>query len=101
MNWFKELIDSFYFKRALKRDKIGLGDVDIEWLKDHSGRIKRISETMKAYILNETFNSLTIRDHQRRKDWFDCLTAVQKLCETTNKKDEINWLTMKPKKKDN
>ena len=95
--WINELIDSFYFKRLIKRDDIGLGEKDKEWLKAHSSHQQRVFETMKAYILNSTFNSLTVRDHQRRKDWFDCLTALQNLCKTASGGKNIDYLTMKPK----
>jgi len=101
INWFKKIIDNFYFKRSLKRDNIGLSSTDIDWLERHGDHIKRIAETMKMYILSESFNSLTTRDHQRRKDWYDCLSALQKLAEQTRKKQSIDWLTAKPKKIDN
>ena len=97
MKWLKEIIDNFYFKRSIKHDNIGLGDEEIEWLKDHSKHQQRIMENIKAYILNSTFNSLTERDHQRRKDWYDCLTAIQNLCKKTDDKMKIDYLTMKPK----
>jgi len=103
MDWIKHIIDSFYFKRDIRRGKLGLGEEDIEWLKDHSARIIRINEIMKEYIYRTTLHSLTLRDHQRKKDWYDCLTTMQQLCKNTNAKQKIDWLTMKPKseKKDN
>ena len=100
MNWINKIIDNFYFKRMIEMEDVGLGEKDKEWLKSHSAHLKRVAGTMKAYILNQTFNTLTIREHQRRKDWFDCLTTIQRLCETSTSKDRMNWLTMKPKKSD-
>lgn len=97
INWINNIIDNFYFKRSLKRDNIGLSKKDIEWLKTHSVHQIRIMETVKGYILNTTFHSLTVRDHQRRKDYFDCLTTIQKLCSDTQTKQPLDWLTMKPK----
>ena len=100
MNWLKEKIDSYYFKRFIKNKRLGMRPDDIEWLRDHSARLKRITENIKANILQQTLHSLTLRDHQRKKDWHDCLTAIQKLCETTNNEGQIDYLTMKPKKKE-
>ena len=90
------LIDKIFFDRKIRRDKIGLGKDDIKWLRDHSAHLDRIMETVKGYIKDSTFNSVTVREHQRRKDWYDCLTTIQNLCRQTKEKSKINWLTGKP-----
>lgn len=100
MNWIKEKIDSYYFKRFIVKKRLGLRPDDIEWMVEHGARIKRIAENMKANILQQTLHSLTIRDHQRKKDWHDCLTALQELCKTTNKEGQIDYLRMKPIEKE-
>jgi len=92
-------LEKILFTKTLKRTTFKLSKENLEWLKSHKNRLNRICECMKWYIATQTFNCITLREHQRRKDWCDCLEALQKLGdETEKKKKKRNWLTMKPEK---
>lgn len=97
MNWLKDIIDKWYFKRAINYYKVGLAEDDIEWIEQHSKRLDRMFETTKDYILKATVHSLTPKDHERKKNWIDCLTALQNLSKTKSSKKNIDFLTMKPR----
>jgi hypothetical protein len=92
----KKILDKLFFKYIIKKELIT--EKDTKWLRDHADHLIRICETAKIYIEKRTFTSLTLREHQRRKDWYDCLSTIQKLCSESKEKKNINWLTGKPYK---
>jgi hypothetical protein len=93
----KEILDKLYFKYSIKPEMVRKEDV--EWMKDHAEHQIRIMESIKQYIGKVTFNNLTLREHQRRKDWFDCLSCIQKLCSDSKDKKSIDWVTGEKREK--
>jgi hypothetical protein len=93
----KKILDKLYFKYIIKEEFIRKEDK--AWLKDHAEHLIRIFESSKKFIANRTFTSLLPREHQRRKDWFDCLEALQALCKEARPKNKINPITGKPPEK--
>ena len=92
-----KILDKLFFHYIIKKEM--MRDEDRVWLRDHSAHLMRICESMKSYIASTTFSSITLREHQRRKDWFDCISTIQRLAGETKDNKSIDWLTAKESKK--